>query len=180
MYKIARVLHAAQRYGRVLPRGPKALWATEISWDTNPPDPHGIPIQRQARWLEQSFYVLWRQGVDTILWLQVVDSPPIPSYAATYQAGLYYLSGQPKPAAQAYRFPFVTRRVNSSRAQAWGLAPGSGGLVIEELTGGQWKVVRRLSVSNHQVFQSTLTIRGRAVLRAQLGSQTSLTWTQGA
>ncbi|HWF74392.1 MAG TPA: hypothetical protein VG186_13675 [Solirubrobacteraceae bacterium] len=180
IYKIARVLHAAQRYGHVLPRGPKSLWATEISWDSNPPDPRGVPIQKQARWLEQALYVLWRQGVDTVLWLQVADSPPIPNYGASYQAGLFYLNGKSKPAAQAYRFPFVTQRANSSRVKAWGLAPQTGSLAIEKLSGGQWKLVRRLSVSNRQVFQTTLTIRGRAVLRAQLGSETSLTWTQGA
>jgi hypothetical protein len=180
MDKIARVLHAAERHGHVLPRGPKALWATEISWDSKPPDPHGVPIQKQARWLEQAFYVLWRQGVDTVLWLQVVDSPPIPSYAASYQAGLYYLNGQPKPAAQAYRFPFVTQRLEGSRVQAWGIAPGGGSLAIEKLVRGQWKVVRRLSVRSRHVFQTTLTLRGRAVLRAQVGGQTSLTWTQGA
>ena len=110
MYKIARVLHAAERAGHVLPAGPKQLWVTEISWDSSPPDPNGVPILEQAHWLEQSLYVLWRQGVDTVLWLQIVDSPPIPNYGSTYQAGLYYLGGGAKPAAQAFRFPFVTRR----------------------------------------------------------------------
>jgi hypothetical protein len=180
MYKITRVLHAAERRGHVLPRGPKAVWATEISWDSNPPDPHGVPIQRQARWLEQALYVLWRQGVDTVVWLQVADEPPVPNYASSYQAGLYYLNGRPKPDAQAYRFPFVTQRVSGSRVLAWGRAPDRGSLAIDELVGGQWKVVRRLAVGNRQVFQTMLPLRGRAVLRAQLGAQTSLTWTQGA
>jgi hypothetical protein len=180
MDKITRVLHAAERYGHALPRGPKAVWAAEISWDTNPPDPHGVPIEKQARWLEQALYVLWRQGVDTVLWLQVADSPPIPSYGSTYQAGLYYLNGNPKPASVAYRFPFVTQRLGGSRVHAWGRAPVGGSLAIEELDGGQWRVARRLSVGMRQVFQTTLTIRRRAVLRARIGGHTSLTWTQGA
>ena len=179
MYKIARVLHAAERDGHVLPRGPKGLWATEISWDSDPPDPHGVPIQRQARWLEQAFYVLWRQGVDTILWLQIADSPPIPNYASTYQAGLYFMNGTPKPAAQAYEFPFVTQRLKGSRVQAWGRSPVGGRVTIEELRGGQWKVVRRMSVGARRVFVTTLTLPGRGVLRAQVGGQTSLVWTQG-
>jgi hypothetical protein len=179
LYKITRVLHAAERVGHVLPRGPKALWATEISWDTRPPDRHGVPIATQARWLEQAFYVLWRQGVDTVIWLQVVDSPPIPTYASSYQAGLYYRDGKPKPDAEAYRFPFVTQRVKGSRVQAWGRAPQRGSVAIEVQSGQHWQVVRRLPVDDHQVFVTTLTLPGRAVLRAQLGTETSLTWTQG-
>jgi hypothetical protein len=179
MYKIARVLHAAEREGHVLPRGPKALWATEVSWNTKPPNPGGVPVEKQARWLEQAFYVLWRQGVDTVPWLQIRDEPPIPNYDSTYQGGLYYLNGEPKPRLTAYRFPFVTQRIKGSRVQAWGRAPQDGSVTIEELTRGQWKVVRQLSVGAQQVFMTTLTIPGRAVLRAQVGKQTSLTWTQG-
>lgn len=179
IYKIARVLHAAERDRHVLPRGPKRLWATEISWDSSPPDPNGVPIAEHAHWLEQALYVLWRQGVDTVLWLQIVDSPPIPSYDATYQAGLYYLNGQPKPAAQAFRFPFVIQRLNRRQVQAWGRAPARGKLAIEVLRGGRWAIVSSLSVGVDQVFLRTLAVRGKAVLRAQVGGQTSLTWTQG-
>lgn len=176
--KIARVLHAAERAGHVEPAGPKALWVTEISWDSSPPDPNGVPVAKQARWLEQALYVLWRQGVDTVLWLQIVDSPPIPSYGATYQAGLYYLDGTAKPAAQAYRFPFVTRRVDRGHIQAWGRAPRGGKVAIEVQRHRRWMVLRRLRVRTDQVFQTLLPLRGRAVLRAQAGPDTSLPWTQ--
>ena len=180
VYKLARVLQAAEREGHVLPRGPKQLWSTEISWDSSPPDPNGVPIAEQARWLEQALYVLWRQGVDTVLWLQIIDAPPIPNYASTYQAGLYYLNGEPKPAAQAFRFPFVTQRLDRGHVLAWGRAPAAGRLAIEiQLAHGQ-RALRTLSVSAGQVFQATLAIRGRAVLDARLGSQQSLTWKQGA
>lgn len=174
--KLARVLHAAERYGHVLPRTRKRLWVTEISWDSSPPDPHGVPIARQARWLEQSLYVLWRQGVDTVLWLQIVDSPPIPDYADSYQAGVYFLSRAPKPAAVAYRFPFVVQRLGHARVLAWGRAPAPGQLSIQVLDHGRWRTLRRLGVQAGEVFAPTLKLRGRATLRAQLGSQTSLTW----
>jgi len=176
--KIARVLHAAQRAGHVLPAGSKQLWVTEISWDSSPPDPDGVPAAEQARWLEQALYVLWRQGVNTVLWLQIVDSAPVPSYGSTYQAGLYYLNGAPKPAAQAYRFPFVSHRLDHRHIQAWGRAPTSGKVSIEALRRGRWAVLRRLRVRTDQVFQAVLPIRGRAVLRAQADPDTSLAWTQ--
>jgi len=178
IYKLAAILHAAERAGHVRPAGPKRLWVTEISWDTSPPDPRGIPLAAQARWLEQSLYVLWRQGVDTVLWLQIVDAPPIPSYGATYQAGLYYLGGAAKPAAVAFRFPFVTRRMGSGRIEAWGRAPRGGRITIQQRRGGRWVAVRRLAVRADQVFDVVLSIRGRATLRAQADPVTSLAWTQ--
>ncbi len=118
--KITGPLHAAERWHRILPAGPKRLWVTELSWDSNPPDPNGVPVQTQARWYEQSMYVLWREGVDTILFYAIVDAPPIPNYASTYQAGIYYLDGQPKPSATAFRFPFVTQRVRRAARSGLG------------------------------------------------------------
>ena len=178
MYKISRVLHAAERAGHVQPAGPKQLWVTEISWDSSPPDPDGVPIVQQADWLEQALYVLWRQGVNTVLWLQIVDAPPIPNYGSTYQAGLYYLSGAAKPAAEAFRFPFVTQRLKAGEIQAWGRSPTEGNVTIEERRGSRWVVLRRLPVRVDQVFTATLGVRGGAILRARVGAQTSLTWTQ--
>jgi hypothetical protein len=178
--KIALVLHRAERVGHVRGVGPPQLWVTEISWDTSPPDPDGVPVAQEARWLEQAMYVLWRQGVNTVLWLQIVDAPPIPDYGSTYQAGLYYLDGTAKPAAQAFSFPFVTRRLDRGHIQAWGRAPRGGRLAIEQWRRGAWRVVRRLAVQTGQVFEVNLRVRGRTVLRAQADPDTSLPWTQGA
>jgi len=178
IYKITRVLHAAERAGRALPRGPKQVWVTEVSWNTRPPNPGGVPVRLDARWLEQALYVLWRQGVDTVLWLQIVDSPPIPSYNTTYQAGLYYLDGRPKPAARAYRFPFVTQRLRDGRVLVWGRAPAAGRLLIQRRIGRRWVTLRRLEVRTHQVFEARLSLAGAALLRARLGAQLSLPWSQ--
>jgi hypothetical protein len=180
IYKIARVLHAAERAGHAKPAGSKQLWATEISWDSSPPDPDGVPAAEQARWLEQALYVLWRQGVDTVLWLQIVDAPPVPNYGSTYQAGLFDLTGAAKPAADAYRFPFVTRRLDHGHIEAWGRAPRGGKVAIETRRHGRWAVLRRLAVRSDQVFQTVLPVRGRAILRAQADPETSLPWSQGS
>ena len=110
--------------------------------------------------------------------MQIVDAPPIPSYGATYQAGLYYLGGAAKPAAQAFRLPFVTRRLNTAQIDAWGRAPAAGNVEIERLRGRRWVLLRRLRVRVGEVFTATLEVRGRAILRAQVDAQTSLAWTQ--
>ena len=180
MYKFSRILHVAERAQHALPAGPKRIWVTETSWDSKPPDPHGIPVETQARWLEQEFYVLWRQGVDTVLWLQIIDDPPVPNYASSYQAGLYYRSGKAKPAAQAFRFPFVTQRIDAGHVDVWGRAPVGGTLSIELQSGRRWKVTRRASVGKHQLFSLKISLRGSAILRGQIRGQTSLTWSRGA
>jgi hypothetical protein len=177
--KLTRVLRAAQRQGRVLPRARKRVWVTEMSWDSSPPDPQGVPVQTQARWLEQAFYVLWRQGVDTVLWFQVRDQPPNPSYAATNQSGVLYLDGSPKPSAQAFRFPFVVHRVARGRVQAWGRAPSAGRLTVERQVGAGWQTVRTLSVGTRSTFLTSFPLRGRATLRARIGADASLPWRVG-
>src|SRR4029077_3713255 len=68
MWKLIRPLKLAIRTGRALPRRHKSVWVTEISYDSRPPDPQGVPAGTQARWLEQAFYLLWRQGVDVVAW----------------------------------------------------------------------------------------------------------------
>jgi len=178
--KLTRVLHAAEQLGTVLPRGPKQVWVTEISWDTKPPNPQAVPIVRQAHWLEQSLYVLWNQGVDTVLWWQLADSPPIPSYNVAYEAGVYFLNGAAKPGAIAFRFPFLTNRLNPGLVEAWGRAPVSGTVSIEVLAHGAWRPAARVRVRADQVFQTPIPVTGAASLRAHLAGETTLVWNQAA
>jgi hypothetical protein len=179
LYKVAKVVRAGVRFGRILPKGNKPLWADEFSWDSNPPDPHGVSLATQATWLEQAFYLLWRQGVSTALWFVIADAPPVPSYSGTYQAGTFFLNGQAKPSALAFRFPLVASRPNHSHVFVWGRAPSSGRLRVERaVAGGSWKVLRTLRVHQNGVFTTTLKLRGGVSLRAQVNGLTSLTWNQ--
>ena len=180
MGKLTRLLHAAVRARTVLPRGPKAVWTTEIGWVSRPPNPLGVPLGRQAHWLEQALYVLWREGVSDVLWLQLSDQ----SGAATPTAlddGLYFSDGHPKPAVVAYSFPFVTTREGGAAGQrvlAWGRSPAAGELLIEALAERRWSVVGRVNVVRGQVFSRSIRLPPRSTLRARIGTMTSLTWEQ--
>jgi hypothetical protein len=181
VHKLTTVLRAAQQAGTVMPHGVKGNWVTEISWDTDPPDPEAVPIQEESRWLEQSLYVLWKQRVTTILWWQLVDSPPIPNYADTYQAGVFFLNGTPKPGATAFKFPFITFRSSRTRVTGWGRAPTAGVVVVQkQLTSGRWDTIAQIRVSALQVFEVPFPLGGSGTLRARLGHYTSLTWSQTA
>ena len=141
VHKLVRLTRRAVRAGKLLPRARKRFWVTEMSWDSSPPDPQGVPEARHARWLADAFYVLWKQGVDTILWFQTRDQAPVPSYAATNQSGVFFRDGTPKLAARAFRFPLACER-RGSRTRVWTLAPRSGTVQFMDADG---RVLRRIS-----------------------------------
>jgi hypothetical protein len=177
--KLTTLLRAAERFGTVLPRESHPLWVTEVSYNSYPPDPGGVPINEQARWLEQTFAELWREGAQAIFWEQVGDQPPIPSYGTTSQSGVYYLDGQPKPALLAFRFPVVAWRVGRSSLDIWGRTPASGRLRVEQLVGSRWKTLRTLSEPRHATFLIQIPSAGPVDVRAQMAGQTSLVWRAG-
>jgi len=177
--KLTRPLRAAERSGRALPRGHKALWVTEFSWDSRPPDPQGVPVARQARWLEEALYSFWRQGVDVATWFNIRDQAPTPSYATTYQSGVYYRNGRPKPSLRAFRFPFVVSRISARRVRAWCKVPVGGQLHILRRVGGTWRVVTDVHVYRGEVVVHGLYLRGPGTLRAQVAGDTSLAFRVG-
>jgi len=177
IYKLVRVLDVAERDHTVLPAGKKAVWVTEIAWNTSPGD---VPIATQARWLEQALYVLWHQGVSTVLWYRLADEPIEPNQAISTYSGVYYIGGSAKPSATAFRFPFLTNRRNKTTVVAWGRAPQAGQLKIEQQAKHGWTVLTQFTVTKLEVFQIPLRLKGHATLRAVLGNNTSLTWSQDA
>jgi hypothetical protein len=169
--KIVSLVRTAVRRHLVLPATSKPMWVTELAWDSNPPDPDGVPITQQAEWLSRSVYELWRQGVSLLTWFQVTDSRPVPSFAASYQGGVFFLDGRPKPAAEAFRFPFVVLK-QGQRRLAWGIAPTTGPVRIEEQVRGRWKLSRIVTAPSDRVFSVRLR-RATTSLRAVQGMVTS-------
>jgi hypothetical protein len=176
--RLIRPLKRAERAGRALPAGRKALWITEISWDSAPPDADGVPIARHARWLQESFEILWRQGARVILWLGVGDQPAVPNFASTYQSGVFFRTGEPKPASTGFRFPFVIR-CGARTCSAWGKNPRPDSpVVIERRTPAGWRPSVTLDAGSGGVFQVSLKMRPPFVVRARSADDTSLSWTR--
>jgi hypothetical protein len=176
--KLTRAVDMAVRLRRALPRVHKGLWVTEFSYDSNPPNPQAISLATQARWLEESLYVFWRQGADAVVWYLIRDQAPIPDYATAYESGVYLRDGTPKPSLEAFRFPFVVepRRRGSL---AWGRAPAAGTVQIERHSDSSWVVLARIPVTAGAVFTRSLSGRGPGQFRAVLGAETSLVWNEG-
>jgi hypothetical protein len=103
LWKIWRILRAAERAGHALPAQPKSLWVTEIDWRTDPPTPQ--LVVDQTRYLGLAFYEFWRQGVSRVCWYGLRDPAPGNERQIFPGSGLYYLNGTPKPSVNAFRFP---------------------------------------------------------------------------
>jgi hypothetical protein len=180
MAKLIGPLRRAERLHLVGGARHHQVWVTELAWESSPPNPLGVPLATQARWLEQSFQLLWREGVSTVMWYLIVDLPPVPSYEVSFQSGgVYLLDGAPKPSATAFRFPFLANLAGVDHALAWGKAPSSGPVAIERQLGSTWRVVRMLRPGSSGVFQARLPARRGALLRARQGDELSLGWRVG-
>jgi hypothetical protein len=181
LWKLTRPLRVAIRAGKVRPRRRKPIWATEISWDTRPPDPDGIPVNTQARYLEGALYTLWRQGVTVVTWFLMRDAAVGRGYPYTLQAGIYFrgstvAADRPKPSFRTFRFPFTAYRKRGI-AQLWGLAPRSGRVTIELRRSGRWRrLVSIRAGRGDRMFFRRRRIRKGSVLRARQGADTSLPW----
>jgi hypothetical protein len=170
LHKLVRILRAGERRKTARPAGRKRVWVTEISWDSRPPDPNGVPERTRARWLQDSLYSLWRQGADTICWLLLRDDAPVPSYNATYQSGLYFRDGRAKLSVAAFRLPLVIHR-RGARTTVWGHA--SGPVAIERRSGSTWRTIRTFT-PRAGIYSGRVSAPKGAVLRARQGDITGL------
>jgi hypothetical protein len=175
--RLTPIVRKAVATGRALPIRPKPFWATEIWWDSSPPDPEGVPLGRHARFLAKSLYELWKQGVSAVVWWYLRDQAPgAAGFGATQQSGLFFREGQAKPAYRAFRFPFVAIRGKRGRVLLWGKTPFPGRLVVERRTGHGWVPLARPVAGYNRIFVARVNVDGRFPTRARQGGETSLTW----
>jgi len=175
------VLNAAIKANHVVSSGKVRLWVTEFSWDSKPPDPKGVPVSLETRWVSQALYQMWSSGVSLVNWFILRDQPLATSY---WQSGLYSLgsggkisSDRAKPVLRAFRFPFValpqTSHGKSTAVLLWGRTPTSsaGSVLIERKSGSKWKRVKRLSANSYGIFKASIAKPANTVyLRARLAN----------
>jgi hypothetical protein len=129
--ELPALLDAIAKRTRLIPEGlPIAL--TEAGWETQPPDPtRGVPVNRQAEYInvmQRLAYESPRVFMDTQFILRDVKPRAeyrgrrshLSQYWATWQSGLLFADGRPKPALKAYLMPFDLRRGPNNKLKAWG------------------------------------------------------------
>lgn len=172
---LQRTLHRAERAHHVLPAGKRPLWVTEFWWESKPPSKRGVNPRTQARYIAESLYLFWQAGAEVAVNLRIRDGERGEDEPGT---GLYYLNGEPKPSAHAFRFPFVADRTGEGTLTLWGKAPVAGKVVVERKRGGKWQPATTLSAGGNRVFVGRMKQRGKAKLRARAGGESSLVWKQ--
>jgi hypothetical protein len=109
---------AAAAYGRH-PKLP--IYSTEFGYWTNPPDKYGIPPQTAAAYLNESEYLSWHDP-RVASYDQYLLTDPLPP--ATFDSGLRFADGQPKPYVyDAYEMPLwlpVTQVTADKPLVVWG------------------------------------------------------------
>lgn len=155
--RLEAVLDAAAASGRVPRRLP--LWYTEFGYETSPPDPHrGISLDLHAAWLSDAEQLTWANPrVAAMTQFLLRDDEPREGFAdgdrrrwGTYQTGLEFEDGRPKPAYEAYRLP-----IRAVGDRLWGMVrPGVNGqeqrIRIEHSADGSqsWRTVGERTVSD--------------------------------
>jgi hypothetical protein len=176
--RIVGVLRAAEAAGNVVPGGRHQVWATEMWWESNPPNPVGAPLGVQAREIEQEMFLLWKDGASVVVNARIRDASEVIGRLGGFNSGLYFADGTPKPALTAYSFPFVTERIRKGRLRAWGRSPATGQLLMQRKRRGRWVTAKKLHVGQNVVFVAKLRARGKVALRASVAGRQSLVWKQ--
>jgi hypothetical protein len=172
--RLKRVVAKALQAHTLLPGGHKPLWVTEFGYESKPPNRQALPTATQARWLEESFYVFWREGVSTLFWYLVRDQAP--PYSINYASGVYFRDGRPKPSETAYRFPLVVMP-DGGNAQIWGIAPTTGIVRVQRRTGSVWQTIASFHRRTGTIFEQVMPALPRGHYRATINGQHSLVWT---
>jgi hypothetical protein len=170
--KLRRLLTIAQRTGRVFPASGTRLWATELNYDSKPPDPQGATARTLERWVPRALELLWRQGVDLVTWEFVRDPPS----KLNHPAGLYQVDpaapddprrDRPKPVLNAFRFPFTAQRTARGRVRLWALLPPRAGRTVslQRRVHGRWRRIARVRANRFGLVDRAVALRGRAWLR---------------
>jgi hypothetical protein len=103
--------------------------STEYGYETNPPDPFsGISPAKQAEFINIGDYIAYKEPriiANTQFLLR--DVKGVKGFTSddkrrwfTYQSGLLYANGKPKPSAVAYRFPLMVTDNGGSQTSLWG------------------------------------------------------------
>jgi hypothetical protein len=172
--KLTRIMNKAAAVGTALPRAHKQLWVTEFGYESRPPNPKAVSLAIQARWTAQVLYIFWTEGVSTAVWYQIRD-PTATFSSIDYYTGLYFFNGRPKPAAEAFRFPFVVLPAGR-KVRAWGISPRSGRLTVQYQRGRSWRTLFRVRVGAGGTFVRNISPRLHGKFRAVVGGESSVVW----
>jgi hypothetical protein len=161
------------------------LYLTEFGYETNPPDPYQvISPAEQAAYLDQADYMAWRDPrVRALSQFLLYDAAPNAVYPPssyeywdTFQSGLLYANGDPKPALAAYRLPIWMPQsicAGSCSLLVWGQlrlaphgTPQQARIEWQGTPGTGWRMLSAVRVTNADgYFETHVTVPGSGRVR---------------
>lgn len=174
--KLRRVVRVAKKLGTATVKGRADVWATEMWWESNPPEKRwwGVPLKKHARYVAESMYLLWKQKTPVYIWQSFVDPVEEGGDTGGFDTGLLFNDGSEKPAFQAFRFPFVADRKNKRKVKVWAVAPAAGKLRIQQKKRSGWKNRGRVRVKDGVPASIKVRARGKTKLRGVIEGERSL------
>jgi hypothetical protein len=127
------------------------VYLTEYGYETNPPNPfRGVSLDRQALYINEGQFIASkdprvRAFTQFLLYDALPDRrypPGTIGYWSTFQTGLLFANGSPKPSLAAYRLPmFVPDPLSRGTVQVWGMLRGAPNNTTQRAV-VQWRPVR--------------------------------------
>lgn len=89
---------------------------------------------------------------------------------------MLFQSGQQKPSAQAFSFPFIAVPARGGGLIVWGRAPVAGTVEVQDGNGHGWHPLLALTTSPGGIFYGKVHLRAHLILRAAQGTLASPGW----
>ena len=132
--------------------GPKRIWLTEYSYQTDPADPDGVSRARQAQYIAESALRVRQAPFVDILIHFIIEDEQRPN---GWQSGLFSTAGIAKPAANSFMLPIVQAARRGVRTTIWGqVRPGSGrrAYQLQRFAHGRWWAAGRPALTDGRGF----------------------------
>jgi hypothetical protein len=125
MGRLVDALRRAARAGATAERLP--AYVTEYGIESHPQGGFGVSTQRQAEWLGIAEYLLYRNPWIASFGQYLLDDDPNPRRLLSFQTGLRFTNGFPKPSYDAFPVTLVARKRPQGGVEIWGhVRPGIG------------------------------------------------------
>jgi len=171
MPRLHRLLAAAARRGRI--GGGKGIWVTEFGFQTRPPDPLGVSLDAQARYINESDRLFYAdRRIKSVAQYELTDVPQ----RDQFNTGLRLLRpGAQKPAYAAYRMPIVVTKGSSANSvEVYGqarparLIGGATRVAVQMQVAGVFTTIAQPLTNSRGIFRVNLSQSGAAGARWRL------------
>ena len=123
--KLVSTLRRVARAGGTERRLP--VYISEYGIESQPQGGFGVSPLRQAEFLGAAEFLLYRNPWVRSFAQYLLDDDPNPAKLLSFQTGLRFASGQPKPSYDAFPITLVARRRAGGGVEIWGhVRPGQG------------------------------------------------------